>query len=117
MARPNSTNIKRTISEFHRLGIKSIINVQIPGEHASCGPRLEPSGFTYDPKDLMDAGIFFYNFGWKDYREASMTNILDMVKVLSFALSEGKVCDKQEKLFLIKRNSVIRSLWPYFDPT
>jgi hypothetical protein len=34
--------------------------------------------------------IFFYNFGWKDYREASMTNILDMVKVLSFALSEGK---------------------------
>ena len=39
----------------------------------------------------MDAGVFFYNFGWKDYHEASMANILDMVKVLSFALSEGKV--------------------------
>ena len=63
----------------------------MPGEHASCGPRLEPSGFTYDPKDFMDAGVFFYNFGWKDYHEASMANILDMVKVLSFALSEGKV--------------------------
>ena len=65
--------------------------MQVPGEHASCGPRLEPSGFTYDPKDFMDAGVFFYNFGWKDYHEASMANILDMVKVLSFALSEGKV--------------------------
>ena len=64
---------------------------QVPGEHASCGPRLEPSGFTYDPKEFMDAGVFFYNFGWKDYHEASMANILDMVKVLSFALSEGKV--------------------------
>ena len=67
--------------------------MQVPGEHASCGPRLEPSGFTYDPKDFMDAGVFFYNFGWKDYHEASMANILDMVKVLSFALSEGKVSE------------------------
>ena len=69
--------------------------MQVPGEHASCGPRLEPSGFTYDPKDFMDAGVFFYNFGWKDYHEASMANILDMVKVLSFALSEGKVSGGQ----------------------
>ena len=68
--------------------------MQVPGEHASCGPRLEPSGFTYDPKDFMDAGVFFYNFGWKDYHEASMANILDMVKVLSFALSEGKVSER-----------------------
>ena len=51
----------------------------------------------------MDAGVFFYNFGWKDYHEASMANILDMVKVLSFALSEGKVsrgaggCQKRSK--------------------
>ena len=70
--------------------------LQVPGEHASCGPRLEPSGFTYDPKAFMDAGVFFYNFGWKDYHEASMANILDMVKVLSFALSEGKVSKGSE---------------------
>ena len=44
----------------------------------------------------MDAGVFFYNFGWKDYHEASMANILDMVKVLSFALSEGKVSKQGE---------------------
>ena len=66
------------------------INV-ISGEHASCGPSLHESGFTYDPADFMKANIFFYNFAWKDFGEASMVGLLDMVKVLSFALSEGKV--------------------------
>ena len=35
--------------------------------------------------------VFFYNFGWQDYGVGSLTNILDMVKVMQFALSEGKV--------------------------
>jgi protein tyrosine phosphatase domain-containing protein 1 len=61
------------------------------GEHASCGPKLHESGFTYDPSDFMRADIFFYNYAWKDYGEASMSGLLDMVKVLSFALNEGKV--------------------------
>lgn len=92
MARPNRERIRETIAEFQSHGIRSIINLQTPGEHASCGPKLHAeSGFTYDPKDFMDANVFFYNFGWKDYREASMPTLLDMVKVLSFALSEGKV--------------------------
>ena len=39
----------------------------------------------------MKADIFFYNFAWKDFGEATMAGLLDMVKVLSFALSEGKV--------------------------
>jgi protein tyrosine phosphatase domain-containing protein 1 len=36
------------------LGIKSIINLQKPGEHASCGNPLEGSGFTYDPNIFME---------------------------------------------------------------
>ena len=67
------------------------MHIYIPGEHASCGPALHESGFTYDPADFMKADIFFYNFAWKDFGEASMAGLLDMVKVLSFALSEGKV--------------------------
>ncbi|CAM4732008.1 unnamed protein product [Leuciscus chuanchicus] len=39
----------------------------------------------------MEAGIYFYNFGWKDYGVASLTTILDMVKVMSFAMQEGKM--------------------------
>ena len=35
--------------------------------------------------------VFFYNFGWPDYGVGSLSNILDMVKVTQFALSEGKI--------------------------
>lgn len=40
-----------------RCGLKTIINLQRPGEHASCGYPLEPeSGFTYRPEVFMEAG-------------------------------------------------------------
>ena len=93
MARPNSAQIESNdlIKQFNSNGIKSIVNLQIPGEHSSCGPKLKSSGFTYDPNDFMKHKIYHYNFAWKDFGETSMTNLLDMVKVLSFALKEGKV--------------------------
>ncbi|XP_061584176.1 protein tyrosine phosphatase domain-containing protein 1 isoform X2 [Cololabis saira] len=73
-------------------GLKTVINLQRPGEHASCGNTLEQeSGFTYQPETFMEAGIYYYNFGWKDYGVASLTTILDMVKVMSFAVQEGKM--------------------------
>ena len=93
MSRPNTAQIEsmELIKQFRASGIKSIINLQMPGEHASCGPKLQPSGFTYDPNDFMKQKIYHYNFAWKDFGDTSMTNLLDMVKVLSFALKEGKV--------------------------
>ncbi|XP_069431715.1 protein tyrosine phosphatase domain-containing protein 1 isoform X3 [Ovis canadensis] len=94
MARPSTEVLEKfcIIEQFRSYGIKSIINLQRPGEHASCGNPLEQeSGFTYLPEAFMEAGIYFYNFGWKDYGVASLTTILDMVKVMTFALQEGKV--------------------------
>ncbi|XP_040101672.1 protein tyrosine phosphatase domain-containing protein 1 isoform X3 [Oryx dammah] len=94
MARPSTEVLEKfcIIEQFRSHGIKSIINLQRPGEHASCGNPLEQeSGFTYLPEAFMEAGIYFYNFGWKDYGVASLTTILDMVKVMTFALQEGKV--------------------------
>ncbi|XP_063282994.1 protein tyrosine phosphatase domain-containing protein 1 [Pelobates fuscus] len=94
MARPSSDIIEKfnIIEQFQSHGIKTIINLQRPGEHASCGNPLEQeSGFTYRPEAFMEAEIYFYNFGWKDYGVASLTTILDMVKVMTFALQEGKV--------------------------
>ncbi|NWX25880.1 PTPC1 protein, partial [Notiomystis cincta] len=94
MARPSTELIEKynIIEQFERCGIKTIINLQRPGEHASCGSPLEQkSGFTYLPEAFMEAGIYFYNFGWKDYGVASLTTILDMVKVMAFALQEGRV--------------------------
>ncbi|XP_067359872.1 protein tyrosine phosphatase domain-containing protein 1 isoform X2 [Channa argus] len=94
MARPSTEIIDKynIIEQFQRCSLKTIINLQRPGEHASCGNPLEPeSGFTYRPETFMKAGIYYYNFGWKDYGVASLTTILDMVKVMSFAVQEGKM--------------------------
>ncbi|XP_066224444.1 protein tyrosine phosphatase domain-containing protein 1 isoform X1 [Saccopteryx leptura] len=94
MARPSTELLEkyRIIEQFQSHGLTTVINLQRPGEHASCGNPLEQeSGFTYLPEAFMEAGIYFYNFGWKDYGVASLTTILDMVKVMTFALQEGKV--------------------------
>uniref|UniRef100_H2MCE5 Protein tyrosine phosphatase domain-containing protein 1 n=2 Tax=Oryzias latipes TaxID=8090 RepID=H2MCE5_ORYLA len=94
MARPSTEIIEKygIIEQFKRCGLKTVINLQRPGEHASCGNPLEPeSGFTYRPETFMQAGVYYYNFGWKDYGVASLTTILDMVKVMSFAVQEGKM--------------------------
>ncbi|GAA6081640.1 protein tyrosine phosphatase domain-containing protein 1, partial [Tachysurus ichikawai] len=94
MARPSTEIIKRynVIEQFQSGGLRTIINLQQPGEHADCGNPLEPeSGFTYLPETFMEAGIYFYNFGWKDYGVTSLTAILDMVKVMCFAMHEGKI--------------------------
>ncbi|XP_068082247.1 protein tyrosine phosphatase domain-containing protein 1 [Anabrus simplex] len=93
MARPSTEVIvkENIIQQFQSAGIRSIINLQKPGEHASCGNILETSGFTYDPNVFMENNIYFYNFTWKDYGEATTSNLLDMVKVMAFALEEGKV--------------------------
>ena len=40
-----------------RCGLRTVINLQRPGEHASCGNPLEhDSGFTYRPEMFMEAG-------------------------------------------------------------
>uniref|UniRef100_A0A3Q2CYJ0 Protein tyrosine phosphatase domain-containing protein 1 n=1 Tax=Cyprinodon variegatus TaxID=28743 RepID=A0A3Q2CYJ0_CYPVA len=94
MSRPSTEIIQKynIISQFLRNGIKTVINLQLPGEHASCGKPLEPeSGFSYRPEAFMENNIYFYNFGWSDYGVANLTAILDMVMVMAFALQEGKV--------------------------
>ncbi|XP_053706219.1 protein tyrosine phosphatase domain-containing protein 1 isoform X1 [Synchiropus splendidus] len=94
MSRPSTEIIQKydIIDQFRRCGIKSVINLQIPGEHASCGNPLEPeSGFSYRPEAFMENNIYFYNFGWSDYGVGNLASVLDMVKVMAFALQEGKV--------------------------
>ncbi|XP_063053155.1 protein tyrosine phosphatase domain-containing protein 1 [Engraulis encrasicolus] len=93
MARPSTYIIKKynIIDQFHRLNIKSLINMQLPGEHAHCGPGLELSGFTYSPQAFMENQIYFYNFGMPDFGVSSLVGMLDAVKVLAFSVREGKV--------------------------
>ncbi|XP_029992961.1 protein tyrosine phosphatase domain-containing protein 1 isoform X2 [Sphaeramia orbicularis] len=94
MARPSTHLIEKydIIEQFKRLNIKSIINMQLPGEHAHCGPPLEPqSGFTYSPQIFMDNDIYFYNFGMPDFGVSTLVGMIDEVKVLAFAVREGRV--------------------------
>lgn len=94
IARPNTINILKhdMIGQFKRCGIKTIINLQKPGEHPYCGHGLvEGAGFSYDPQLFMDNGIFHYNFGWDDYGVTTISTLLDMVRVFKFATDEGKV--------------------------
>jgi protein tyrosine phosphatase domain-containing protein 1 len=65
MARPSTSQIIKH-DLVKTLGIHSIFNLQLRGEHASCGEGNEQSGFSYDPQLFMDNNIFFYNFGWPD---------------------------------------------------
>ncbi|XP_070764247.1 protein tyrosine phosphatase domain-containing protein 1 [Enoplosus armatus] len=94
MARPSNHLIEKynIIEQFRRLNIRSIINMQVHGEHAHCGPPLDPeSGFTYSPQIFMDNDIYFYNFGMPDFGVSSLIGIFDGVKVLAFAVREGRV--------------------------
>ncbi|XP_063063889.1 protein tyrosine phosphatase domain-containing protein 1 [Engraulis encrasicolus] len=94
MARPSTEVIEKfkVIDQFRRCNIRTVINLQKPGEHANCGNPLEPlSGFSYCPEAFMEAGIFFYNYGWNDYGVGSLAGMLDIMKVMSFAVQEGKV--------------------------
>ncbi|XP_051916227.1 protein tyrosine phosphatase domain-containing protein 1 isoform X1 [Hippocampus zosterae] len=94
MARPSKILIDKynIIEQFQRLNIRSVINMQMPGEHAHCGPPLDPkSGFTYSPQTFMEHDIYFYNFGMPDFCVSSLVNIIDGVKVLAFAVGEGRV--------------------------
>ncbi|XP_069162807.1 protein tyrosine phosphatase domain-containing protein 1 [Procambarus clarkii] len=93
MARPSTEVIlsKDLVGQFLKNDIKTVINLQLAGEHHSCGEPLQASGFSYDPSVFMENGIFYYNFGLKDYGEPTQGGLLDMVKVMAFSLSEGKV--------------------------
>lgn len=35
--------------------------------------------------------VYYYNFAWKDYGDATLVGLLNMVKVLAFAVTEGRV--------------------------
>ncbi|XP_075062047.1 protein tyrosine phosphatase domain-containing protein 1-like [Mixophyes fleayi] len=94
MSRPSTRLIEEhTITEqFHRFGIRSLVNAQLPWEHGYCGDSLDPqSGFSYRPQDFMDSGISFYNFGLPDFGVVPVPRILDAVKVIAFALREGRL--------------------------
>lgn len=77
------------VSVFRERGIGAVFNLQQPGEHAHCGDGLCGAGFSYDPCELMDAGVRYYNFGWKDLGVPSMQLLLNIAQVMQDAQRQG----------------------------
>jgi protein tyrosine phosphatase domain-containing protein 1 len=93
MQRPSTRIIKEynIIDVFLEQNIRSVFNLQSPGEHLSCGDGVEKSsGFSYLPDTFMDNGISYYNFGWTDMDTPDMELMLNIVNVMAFALENGK---------------------------
>ncbi|CAF1294181.1 unnamed protein product [Adineta ricciae] len=76
---------------FHDAGIRAIFNLETPDEHVSCGHGNHSSGFSYDPSEFMDVGIFVYNYAMEDYGTVKVETVLDIMKVMSFAMKQGKI--------------------------
>jgi len=91
-----------------RAGIRAIFNLESPDEHLHCGHGNHSSGFSYDPCEFMDVGsktkihtllifiklifqVFVYNYAMEDYGTVKVETVLDIMKVMSFAMKQGKV--------------------------
>jgi protein tyrosine phosphatase domain-containing protein 1 len=89
MARP-TTRVIQENDLLNSMGISAIFILQERGEHAGCGDGNEESGFSYSPQQVMDSGIFFYNFGWPDMGICTLEHMLNVVQVMSASLEDGK---------------------------
>lgn len=53
------------IEQFQKSGIGAIINLQLAGEHQSCGDGIsDVSGFSYIPEDFMNANSMYCLRTW-----------------------------------------------------
>jgi hypothetical protein len=82
------------ITEFKKLNVGLIVNVQREGEHPYCGPNKgleEASGFSYDPHVFISEDIKVRRTGWKDMSVPdSMSFMLEIVKEMAVAIYEDQ---------------------------
>uniref|UniRef100_A0A7E4VZU9 TYR_PHOSPHATASE_2 domain-containing protein n=1 Tax=Panagrellus redivivus TaxID=6233 RepID=A0A7E4VZU9_PANRE len=93
MSRPTQIAMQQydILKQFKQTKIKTIINLQSLNEHAFCGPPLLLSGFSYDPEVIMKNNVYYYNFAMPDFGVSNVYSILNIVKVMWFALKQGRV--------------------------
>ncbi|KAL2620830.1 hypothetical protein R1flu_001035 [Riccia fluitans] len=79
------------IYQLHSQHIGAVINLQVPGEHASCGDGvLLESGFSYTPQHLMERQIFYFNFPMKDSKEFDLDYMLDICHTVDSQIAAGE---------------------------
>jgi protein tyrosine phosphatase domain-containing protein 1 len=98
--------------------IGAIVNLQLPGEHASCGDGTHPSGFSYLPEEFMNNQstdhqlcwhnfrvVYYYNFGWLDMTVPSLELALSIVQVIAFTETQERKVKFRCYLTLIAADS------------
>jgi protein tyrosine phosphatase domain-containing protein 1 len=79
------------MKSFKDQKIHTVINLQEPGEHASCGDGiLKKSGFSYDPEELYENNVQFFNYNWPDFGGTDPDMILRVVKTIDVCLDQKK---------------------------
>ncbi|CAD8202869.1 unnamed protein product [Paramecium octaurelia] len=80
------------IPQFQSHNIGAVINLQLQGEHAQCGPGIIPGvGFSYNPESLQSAKISFFNYGWEDMTaDTTYENLLKICSAFDLMQKKGK---------------------------
>jgi len=64
--------------------------LQLPGEHPYCGDKLQASsGFSYLPEELFEAGVAFFNPGWRDMEVPDLPHMVNTVQLMMSVLQGG----------------------------
>lgn len=79
---------KRLLGSINRKSIWGWI-VNNPLVRHSQTPQCPSSSAIFN--GCLRHTVYYYNFGWKDYSHGTLDGLLDAVKVLTFALTQGKV--------------------------
>lgn len=93
MQRPSTRIINeyQILNQFKQYSIAGVFNLQLHGEHASCGDGIDRNiGFSYDPQLLMDNNVSYFNFGWTDMETPTFKQILNIAQVMANTISEDK---------------------------
>ena len=77
------------IKQFRDADITAIFNLQMFGEHASCGDGINTQGFSYSPLEYMSKNIAYYNFGWPDMTTPRIPLMLNIVTAMAHHLDNG----------------------------
>ena len=90
MARPSDRRLAafNVLAQFAEHNVRAIFNLQERGEHPTCGDGINDSGFSYTPEKFMDAGVFYYNFAWRDMGCPELDFALGIVQVMAHTALE-----------------------------
>lgn len=92
MQRPSERLIKEfsLYSKFKENNIRTVLNLQEPGEHPFCGDGIIGNiGFSYVPEKFFSHGIRCFNESWEDMTATTFEHMMKIMNLFDLTISEG----------------------------